>query len=49
MRARKIVVFVVILVIIGLMFAVGSISYSSGVSYGEANAEEIRKNKIISL
>ena len=31
------------------MFAVGSISYSSGVSYGEANAEEIRKNKIISV
>ena len=49
MRARKIVVFVVILIVIGLMFAVGSISYSSGVSYGEANAEEIRKNKIISI
>ena len=49
MRARKIVVFVVILIVIGLMFAVGSISYSSGVSYGEANAEEIRKNKIISV
>lgn len=49
MKARKIVVFVVILIVIGLMFAVGSISYSSGVSYGEANAEEIRKNKIISV
>ena len=49
MRARKIVVFVVILIVIGIMFAVGSISYSSGVSYGEANAEEIRKNKIISI
>lgn len=49
MKARKIVVFVVILIVIGLMFAVGSISYSSGVSYGEANAEEIRKNKIISI
>ena len=49
MKARKIVVFVVILIVIGLMFTVGSISYSSGVSYGEANAEEIRKNKIISV
>ena len=49
MKARKRVVFVVILIVIGLMFAVGSISYSSGVSYGEANAEEIRKNKIISV
>ena len=49
MRARKIVVFVVILIVIGIMFAVGSISYSSGVSYGESNAEEIRKNKIISI
>ena len=49
MKARKIVVFVVILIVIGLMFIVGSISYSSGVSYGEANAEVIRKNKIISV
>ena len=49
MKARKIVVFVVLFIVIGLMFAVGSISYSSGVSYGEANAEEIRKNKIISV
>ena len=49
MKARKIVVFVVILIVFGLMFTVGSISYSSGVSYGEANAEEIRKNKIISV
>ena len=49
MKARKIVVFVVLFIVIGLMFAVGSISYSSGVSYGEANAEEIRKNKIISI
>ena len=49
MKARKIIVFIVILMVIGLMFIVGSISYSSGVSYGEANAEEIRKNKIISV
>ena len=49
MKARKIVVFVVILIVFGLMFTVGGISYSSGVSYGEANAEEIRKNKIISV
>ncbi len=49
MRARKIVVFVLLLVFLGIIMAVGSISYNSGVSYGEANAEEIRKSKIISV
>ena len=45
MKIRKIIVFVIILLITGLLFTVGSISYQSGVSYGEANAEEIRSSK----
>jgi len=49
MKARKIVVFVLLLVFVGLLIVVGSISYNSGVSYGEANAEKIRKSKIISV
>ena len=49
MKARKIVVFVLLLVFLGLLMIVGSISYNSGVSYGEANAEQIRKNKIINV
>ena len=49
MKARKIVVFVVTLIVIALVVTVGIVSYYSGVSYGEANAEDIRKNKIISL
>ena len=49
MKARKIVVFVLLLVFLGLLMVVGSISYNSGVSYGEANAEKIRKSKIISV
>jgi multidrug efflux pump subunit AcrA (membrane-fusion protein) len=34
------------LLLSGLLFIVGSISYESGVSYGESNAEEIRASKI---
>ena len=49
MKARKIVVFVLLLVFFGLLMVVGSISYNSGVSYGEANAEKIRKSKIITV
>ena len=49
MKARKIVVFVLLLVFVGLLIVVGSISYNYGVSYGEANAEKIRKSKIISV
>ena len=49
MKARKIVVFVLLLVFLGLLIVVGSISYNSGMSYGEANAEKIRKSKIISV
>lgn len=49
MKARKIVVFVLLLVFLGLLMIVGSISYNSGVSYGEANAEQIRKSKIINV
>ena len=47
MKARKIVVFVMLLVFIGLLLLVGSISYNSGVNFGETNAEEIRKSKIL--
>ena len=47
MKARKIVVFVMSLVFIGLLLLVGSISYNSGVNFGETNAEEIRKSKIL--
>ena len=46
MKARKILVFVIILLITGLVFFVGSVSYQSGVSYGESHAEEIRKSKV---
>jgi len=49
MKARKIVVFVLLLVFLGLLIVVGSISYYYGVGYGEANAEKIRKSKIISV
>lgn len=49
MKARKIVVFVLLLIFFGLLMIVGSISYNSGVSYGEANAEQIRKSKIINV
>ena len=49
MKARKIVVFVLLLVFLGLLIVVGSISYNYGVGYGEANAEKIRKSKIISV
>ena len=45
MKIRKIIVFVIILLITGLLFTVGSISYQSGVNYGEANAEVIRSSK----
>jgi len=46
MKARKILVFVIILLITGLVFFVGSVSYQSGVSYGESHAEEIRKSQV---
>ena len=42
MKIRKIIVLVIILIITGLLFIVGNISYQSGVNYGETNAEEIR-------
>ena len=45
MRIRKVIVFVVILLLLGIIFTVGSISYESGVSYGESHAEEIRLSK----
>jgi multidrug efflux pump subunit AcrA (membrane-fusion protein) len=46
MKIRKIIVIVILLLLSGLLFIVGSISYESGVSYGESNAEEIRASKI---
>ena len=46
MKARKFIVFIFILLIIVLVIMVGSISYQSGVSYGESHAEEIRSSKI---
>ena len=46
MKIRKIIISVIILILIGLFFMVGSISYQSGVNYGETNAEEIRASKI---
>ena len=46
MKARKILVFVIILLITGLVFFVGSVCYQSGVSYGESHAEEIRKSQV---
>lgn len=42
MKIRKIIVLVIIIIITGLLFTVGNISYQSGVNYGETNAEEIR-------
>ena len=46
MKIRKIIITVILLLLLGLLFMVGSISYESGVSYGESNAEEIRASKI---
>ena len=46
MKARKFIVFIILLLVTGLLFMVGSLSYQSGVSYGEAHAEEIRSSKI---
>ncbi len=46
MKIRKIIITVILLLLSGLLFMVGSISYESGVSYGESNAEEIRASKI---
>ena len=46
MKIRKIIIIVILLLLSGLLFIVGSISYESGVSYGESNAEEIRASKI---
>ena len=46
MKIRKIIITVILLLLSGLLFIVGSISYESGVSYGESNAEEIRASKI---
>ena len=46
MKARKFIVYIVLLLIIGLVIMVGSISYQSGVSYGESHAEEIRSSQI---
>ena len=46
MKIRKIIITVILLLLSGLLFMVGSISYDFGVSYGESNAEEIRASKI---
>ena len=46
MKIRKIIITVILFLLSGLLFIVGSISYESGVSYGEYNAEEIRASKI---
>jgi len=46
MKARKFIVYILLLLIIGLVIMVGSISYQSGVSYGESHAEEIRSSQI---
>ena len=49
MKARKNSRFCTVIDLFGLLMIVGSISYNSGVSYGEANAEQIRKSKIINV
>ena len=46
MKIRKIIITVILVLLFGILFMVGSISYQSGVSYGESNAEEIRASKI---
>ena len=46
MKVRKFIIFIILLLIIVLMIIVGSISYQSGVSYGESHAEEIRSSLI---
>ena len=46
MKIRKIIISVILLILTALFFMVGSISYQSGVSFGESNAEEIRASKI---
>lgn len=49
MKLRKVIVFVILILIVGLLVIVGNISYQSGVSYGEAHAEEIRSKGIKSV
>ena len=44
MKARKFIVYIVLLLITGLVIFVGIISYQFGVSYGESHAEEIRSS-----
>ena len=46
MKARKFIVYLILLLVLGLIIMVGSISYQSGVSYGESHAEEIRSSQI---
>ena len=46
MKARKFIVYLILLLALGLIIMVGSISYQSGVSYGESHAEEIRSSQI---
>lgn len=46
MKIRKIIIILIVFLLSGLLFIVGSLSYDFGVSYGESNAEEIRASKI---
>jgi multidrug efflux pump subunit AcrA (membrane-fusion protein) len=45
MKIRKLIVFVIVVLLLGVIFSVGSVSYEYGVSYGESHAEEIRSSK----
>ena len=46
MKPRKFIVYIALLLILGLVIIVGSISYQFGLSYGESHAEEIRSSQI---
>ena len=46
MKARKFIVFLILILVLALVVMVGSTSYQFGVSYGESHAEEIRSSQI---
>ena len=49
MKARKILIFVILLIIGALLYIVSTVSYQSGISYGESHAEEIRASQLKSV
>ena len=47
MKIRHVLIIVTSIILLFIIYFIGSISYEMGVNYGERNAETIRKNKEI--